>query len=171
MDANGFYNNETFAQTDRYNDIGFDTQYQYQGTNYWITLRGSYIHENQTLDATFNNHAVSDNPTNTLNTFRALASLAYGNDNRIVLTGQYFDTWGSSDATLYGGNPGCACSPNSDGFIAEIAYIPFMASQAPGWPWANVRVGLQYTYYNKFDGDTVFAHNNNTLFAYLWFAM
>ena len=170
MDANGFYNNETFAQTDRYNDIGFDTQYQYQGPNYWITLRGSYIHENQTLDATFNNSG-SDNPTNTLNTFRALASLAYGNDNRIVLTGQYFNTWGSSDATLYGGNPGCACSPNSDGFIAEIAYIPFMASQAPGWPWANVRVGLQYTYYNKFDGDTVFAHNNNTLFAYLWFAM
>ena len=170
MDANGFYNNETFAQTDRYNDIGFDTQYQYQGPNYWITLRGSYIHENQTLDATFNSGG-SDNPTNTLNTFRALASLAYGDDNRIVLTGQYFNTWGSSDATLYGGNPGCACSPNSDGFIAEIAYIPFMASQAPGWPWANVRVGLQYTYYNKFDGDTVFAHNNNTLFAYLWFAM
>ncbi len=170
MDANGFYNNETFAQTDRYNDIGFDTQYQYQGPNYWITLRGSYIHENQTLDATFNSGG-SDNPTNTLNTFRALASLAYGNDNRIVLTGQYFNTWGSSDATLYGGNPGCACSPNSDGFIAEIAYIPFMVSQAPGWPWANVRVGLQYTYYNKFDGDTVFAHNNNTLFAYLWFAM
>ena len=170
MDVNGFYNNETFAQTDRYNDIGFDTQYQYQGPNYWITLRGSYIHENQTLDATFNSGG-SDNPTNTLNTFRALASLAYGDDNRIVLTGQYFNTWGSSDATLYGGNPGCACSPNSDGFVAEIAYIPFMASQAPGWPWANVRVGLQYTYYNKFDGDTVFAHNNNTLFAYLWFAM
>ena len=26
-----FTNNETFPQTDRYTDIGFDTQYQYQG--------------------------------------------------------------------------------------------------------------------------------------------
>jgi hypothetical protein len=170
MDSNGFYNNETFAQTDRYNDIGFDTQYQYQGSNYWITLRGTYIYEKQTLDATFANFG-SDNPTNTLNTFKALASLAYGNDHRVVFTGQYFNTWGSSDATLYVNNPGCGCSPNSDGFIAEIAYIPFISSQAPGWPWANMRVGLQYTYYNKFDGTTVNAHDNNTLFAYLWFAM
>jgi hypothetical protein len=170
MDANGFYNNETFPQTDRYNDIGFDSQYQYQGPNYWITLRGSYIIEKQTLDATFTNGG-SDNPTNTLNTFKALASLAYGNDNRVVLTGQYFNTQGSSDATLYAANPGCGCSPNSDGYIFEIAYIPFISSPAPGWPWANVRVGLQYTYYNKFDGDTVFAHDKNALFAYIWFAM
>jgi hypothetical protein len=106
-----------------------------------------------------------------LNTFKALASLAYGNDNRVVLTGQYFNTQGSSDSGLYSSNPGCACSPNSSGYIAEIAYIPFISSQAPGWPWANVRVGLQYTYYNKFDGDTVFAHDNNTLFGYVWFAM
>jgi len=168
-DANGFYNNETFAQTDRYNDIGFDSQYQYQGPNYWITLRGSYIMENQTLDASSLNFGT--NPTNTLNTFKALASLAYGNDNRVVLTGQYFNTQGSSDATLYAANPGCGCSPNSDGYTFEIAYIPFISSPAPGWPWANVRVGLQYTYYNKFDGDTVFAHDKNALFAYIWFAM
>ena len=113
----------------------------------------------------------SSNPSNTLNTFRGLASLAYGDDNRIVLTGQYFNTQGSSDTGLYANNPGCACSPNSNGYIAEIAYIPFISSQAPGWPWANMRVGLQYTYYNKFDGDTVFAHDNNTLFGYIWFAM
>ena len=31
------------------------------------------------------------NPTNTLNEARAYASLAYGNDNRVVLTGQYFN--------------------------------------------------------------------------------
>jgi hypothetical protein len=39
------------------------------------------------------------------------------------------------------------------------------------WPWANVRIGLQYTYYNKFDGTTLNAHNNNTLFLHAWFAM
>ena len=168
-DPNGFFQNVTFAETDRYTDTAVDAQYQYQGDNYWVTLRGSYIHENQTLDASSLNSGT--NPTNTLNTFRALASLAYGDDNRVVLTGQYFDTQGSSDPTLYGNNPGCACSPNSNGYIAEIAYIPFVNSQAPVWPWANMRVGLQYTYYNKFDGDTVLAHDNNTLFGYIWFAM
>jgi hypothetical protein len=174
MDTNGFYTFDMFPQTDRYNDIGFDTQYQYQGDNYWITLRGTYVHETQTLDASFLNSGT--NPTNTLNTFRAYASLAYGNDNRFVVTGQYFDTRGTPDPTLYSNLISCTppntdCSPNSNGFIAEIAYIPFISSQAPGWPWANVRVGLQYTYYNKFDGDTASAHNNNTLFAYIWFAM
>ncbi len=168
-DANGFYTFDTFPQTDRFMDVAFDTQYQYQGSNYWFTLRGTYIHEIQTLDATFANGG-SDNPTNTLNTFKALASLAYGNDNRIVLTAQYFDTRGSSDATLYVNNPGCGCSPNSNGYIFEIAYIPFISSQAPLWPWANARVGVQYTYYNKFDGDTANAHDNNTLFVYAWLA-
>ena len=176
MDANGIMINQTFPQTDRFTDVAFDAQYQYQGSNYWITLRGTYIHENQTLDATFANGG-STNPTNTLNTFRGLASLAYGNDNRVVFTGQYFDTQGSSDAKLYqltsqfDPNQTVHNSPNSNGYIFEIAYIPFISSQAPGWPWANVRVGLQYTYYNKFDGDTVFAHDNNTLFGYVWFAM
>ena len=32
-------------QTDKYTDVGFDTQYQYQGSNFWVTLRGSYIYE------------------------------------------------------------------------------------------------------------------------------
>jgi hypothetical protein len=178
LDSNGFFQNITYPQTDRYTDTGFDAQYQYQGANYWFTLRGTYIHENQTFDASFGNSPtlvdgtiLAANPTNTLNTFKALASLAYGNDNRVVLTGQYFDIQGSSDSALYSNNPGCACSPNSNGYVFEIAYIPFISSQAPVWPWANMRVGLQYTYYNKFDGDTVFAHDNNTLFGYLWFAM
>jgi hypothetical protein len=34
-----------FPQTDKFTDIGFDTQYQYQGDNWWLTLRGSYIRE------------------------------------------------------------------------------------------------------------------------------
>ena len=42
---------QTFSQTDQYTDVAFDSQYQYQGDNYWVTLRGTYIHENQKLDA------------------------------------------------------------------------------------------------------------------------
>jgi hypothetical protein len=174
LDPIGIQLNQTFPQTDRFTDVAFDSQYQYQGPNYWITLRGTYIHENQKLDASSINFGT--NPSNTLNTLRAYASFAYGNDNRIVLTGQYFDTRGSSDPVLYSGLNSCqppdtTCNPNSNGYIAEIAYIPFSSSSAPVWPWANVRVGLQYTYYNKFDGTTVNAHNNNTLFLHAWFAL
>jgi hypothetical protein len=159
----------TFSQADKYTDIGFDSQYQYQGDNFWLTLRGSYIHESQKLDASFTN-GLAANPTDTLNEARAYASLAYGNDNRVVLTGQHFNTWGSPDVGLYG-TTASGFSPDTNGWIGEIAYIPFISSLAPGWPWFNARVGLQYTLYNKFDGTTVGAANNNTLFLYVWLAM
>ena len=154
----------TFSQTDNYTDVGFDTQYQYQGDNFWITTRGSFIHENQNLNASFAN-GLAANPTNTLSDARAYASLAYGNNNRIVLTGQFFSTWGSTDALFAGG------SPNTKGWIAEVAYIPFISSQAPGWPWFNLRLGVQYIGYTEFNGTTVGASANNTLFLYAWVAM
>jgi hypothetical protein len=157
-------------RTDTYTDIGFDTQYQYQGSNFWLTVRGTYVHEFQQLDATFFDLAGSTNPANTLNEARAYLSLAYGNSNRVVLTGQYFNTWGSSDPTLYAALAS-GFSPNTAGFIAEIAYIPFMNSQAPGWPWFNARIGLQYVGYTKYDGTTLGASANNTLFLYAWIAM
>jgi len=159
----------TYPQTDKYTDIGLDSQYQYQGSNYWVTLRGSYIHEYQKLDATFPNGG-SSNPSNELNEARAYASLAYGNNNRIVLTGQYFNIWGTPDPALYA-NFASGFSPNSAGWIGEIAYIPFINSQSPGWPWFNARVGLQYTAYTRFDGTSIGASSNNTLFLYLWLAM
>jgi hypothetical protein len=158
----------TLPQMDKYTDIGVDSQYQYQGDNYWFTLRGSFIHEFQKLDASFNNFLAA-NPTNELNEARGYASLAYGNDNRIVLTGQYFNSWGSPDSVVYGANGNF--SPNTNGWIAEIAYIPFISSTAPGWPWFNARIGLQYTWYEKFNGTGVGASSNNTLFGYVWLAM
>jgi hypothetical protein len=57
-------------------------------------------------------------------------------------------------------------SPNTNGYMAELAYIPFGTSRAPYWPWFNTRVGLQYYYYNKIDGDSIAAHDKNTLLFY-----
>jgi hypothetical protein len=153
------FDTSTFPQTDKYTDIGFDAQYQYQGSNFWFTLRGTYIHEQQKLDASFN-LGLAPNLTNELNEARAYASLAYGNNNRVVLTGQYFDTWGSLNLMA-----------DTKGWIAEIAYIPFISSFSPGWPWFNARIGLQYTWYEQFAGTSVNASSNNTLFAYIWLAM
>lgn len=163
---------DTSSQSDKITDLGFDAQYQYQGSNYWFTLRGSYIHENQRLDASFGELHNAANPTNFLDSLHLQASLAYGADNRFVLTGQYFSIKGSSDAGIFTPDGGFSNnSPNSSGFMGELAYIPFSASKAPGWPWLNARIGLQYTYYNKFNGTTVGAHDNNTLFLHAWFAM
>jgi hypothetical protein len=159
----------TFPQTDRYTDAGFDSQYQYQGDNFWFTLRGSYIREYQNLTASFANH-LSANQNNQLSTLRLQASLALGGDNRFILTGQYFDTQGTPDPILYGGLAS-GISPNSNGWIAELAYIPFLRSAAPGWPWFNTRIALDYIVYEKFDGTKTGASGNNTLFLSFWVAM
>ena len=158
-----------FPQTDRYTDAGFDAQYQYQGNNYWFILRGSYIREYQNLAASFAN-GLSANRNNELSTLRLQASLALGGDNRFVLTAQYFDTEGTSDPILYA-SLASGISPNSNGWIAELAYIPFNVSPAPGWPWFNARIALDYIVYEKFDGTKLGASGYNTLFLSFWWAM
>jgi hypothetical protein len=165
------FSTATFPQSDKFTDLGFDAQYQYQGDNYWLTLRGSFIREFQQLNSSLVN--AGTNPTNLLNSMRLQASFAYGADNRVVFTGQYFNIWGTADLALFGADPvtGNALTPNTNGWMAEIAYIPFGASKMFGWPWFNARIGLQYTYYNKLNGTTVGAHDNNTLFLHAWFAM
>jgi hypothetical protein len=161
--------------TNRFTDIGFDSQYQYQGDGYWVTVRGTYIHEKQDLGANVAN-GLAANLTNTLNTVRVNAALTYGTDGKVIVTGGYFNTWGSSDAILYAGNS--TFSPNSDGFTAELAYQFFGKNNAPKlWPWFNTRVGVQYIAYNKFngakfnfDGMGTNARDNNTVLVYLWSA-
>jgi hypothetical protein len=161
----------TLPLSNRFTDVGVDSQYQYQGSNYWVTLRANYIREFQRRDSDFFNGL--SNPTDELNTLRLTGEFTFGGDNRIALTGQYFNIWGTADAGLYGIDPntGNALTPNSNGWMAELDYIPFGLSKAPGWPWFNTKLGLQYIYYNKFDGTTIGAHDNNTLFLHAWFAM
>ena len=170
------FSSAVFPQTDRFTDFGFDTQYQYQGDNWWLTLRGSYIREFQRFDASFVNGLGPTNPTDLLNTLKLQASFAYGADNRVVFTAQYFNQWGTADAGLFGTDPvtGVPLTPSTNGWTAEIAYIPFGASKMVGWPWFNARIGLQYTYYNKLNMNLANApnpHDNNTLFLHAWFAM
>jgi hypothetical protein len=159
----------TLPLADRFTDVGFDAQYQYQGDNYWLTLRGSFIREFQELNSSFLN--AGTNPNDQLNSLKLQGSFAYGADNRVVFTGQYFNIWGTSDPGLYAAPDFANNSPNSNGWMAEIAYIPFGASKMIGYPWFNARIGLQYVYYNKFNGTTIGAHDNNTLFLHAWFAM
>ena len=58
-------------------------------------------------------------------------------------------------------------SPDTKGWQAEVNYLP----------WLNVKVSVQYTWYNKFNGSGTNydgagrnASDNNTLYLLLWFA-
>ena len=75
-------------------------------------------------------------------------------------------TRGSADSALYAGNG----SPNSAGWVAEIAYVP--GGKIDSWfpSWVNARLSLQYTAYTQFDGLTRNASDNNSVFALLWLA-
>jgi hypothetical protein len=157
------------AGTDTFTDIGVDTQYQYLGDPHTVTLRASWIHENRNLGAS-KALGLSDNSHDVLRSLNASVSYIY--DHTWSFTAGRISIGGTADPALCGTFTG---SPNSGGWITEIAYLPFSYGGPSLWPWMNMRIGLQYTLWDKFDGaSTNFngagrnAHNNNTIFVYAW---
>jgi hypothetical protein len=69
-------------------------------------------------------------------------------------------------------------SPNSQAIIAQVDWTPFGSDTThAGYPWLNVRIGLQYTAYLSFNGGTTNydgsgrnASDNNTLMLFTWWA-
>jgi hypothetical protein len=166
---------------DKYLDIGFDAQYQYDGDLYSFTLKAANTYEKQNLSSSFA-QGLSANPTDWLNAFKTSASFVW--DHTYSLTGGYFDVRGSQDAGLWGATS-VVNSPNGNGLIFDAAYLPF-SKGAPGIDKQfNVRLGVEYVKYlhlyggtNNFDGligtpgagGTHNAAGNNTLFLYAWAA-
>ena len=155
--------------TNNYTDAAVDAQVEHQAkTGMWIG-RAAFIHESQTLSG-FLAAAPPEaaNLHETLSTFRT--NLTFEPSMRYALTAGYFQTTGTSDGVIFapasvtGSRTG---SPNSRGEIGEFAINP----------WQNTRLGLQYVFYNLFNGSSSDydasgrkAGDNNTLFAYLWVA-
>jgi hypothetical protein len=137
--------------SDKYQDLSVDGSYQYIGPEshniYQINLR--YIHENQSLDATYalNN---STNTSDTLQEFEADASYYW--HNQIGFTAGYFSNWGSTDSLLYVGNR--TGKPDSAGFVFQIDGTPFGSADSNSslGNHLNLRVGLQYRLFTQFDG-------------------
>lgn len=153
--------------TDKYNDIGVDATYQYLGDRKNIyAVNAAYIHERQTRDA-----SDADHRSGNLNRFDLNGSWHY--DQTWGLTASLFDIRGNADATLYGDS--AVGSPNTRGYTLQGDWTPWGKEGSWGSPWANLRLGLQYTWYTKFDGAK---HNydgagrdasdNNTLYAFVW---
>lgn len=158
--------------TDKFRDLGVDASYQFiSGGNHIVTANALFLTEQQTLDATYASGG-SSNLHDNLHALNINASYWYKNTWGLTLGG--FTNDGSKDVTLYG-NDG---SPNTDGGIVELNWNPF--GQAGSWaqPYANIRLGLQYTWYARFsglvhniDGAGRNASDNNTLYAYIWMAL
>jgi hypothetical protein len=159
--------------TDHTVDVGFDTQYQFLADRDAISLQASYILENQSLTAS---QAIG-NTTNSRNHLRSLrVKTTYYRDQTYGGTLGYFNLNGTSDPTLFAGSPN-DLNPNSRGWIGELDYIPFSHGGPSFWPWLNMKIGLQYVYYEKFnggktnfDGNGRSAHDNNTIFGFAWIA-
>jgi hypothetical protein len=160
----------TGSGTDHLVDVGVDTQYQYLGAQHSLSLQASWIFENQSLSAS-EALGLAANPRNHLRSLNAKATYYY--DQTYGATLGYFNVNGTSDPLLFGSS--AIGSPNSYGLIGELDYIPFAHGGPSFWPWFNLKLGLQYVWYQKFngarndfDGAGRNARDNNTLFAFAW---
>jgi hypothetical protein len=153
--------NNGLGLTDHITDTALDATYLYSGNpDHILTGYVTYIHESQGLDAS--SVLLGSNAHDSLSTFRVNGSYSY--QNTFTLSGQRFQTTGTSDAALYGG------SPNSSGWTAEIAYVPSGHKETWMPDGLNARLSLQYTAYDQFNGTSAHASDNNTLYLLLWLA-
>ncbi|HJW39671.1 MAG TPA: hypothetical protein VJ476_00415, partial [Rhizomicrobium sp.] len=164
----------TTGTSDLYADLGVDASYQYTGDNsgiYGVNLR--YTNEHQHLAATMLLGGAA-NLSNTLNEFNADASYYW--QNEIGGTIGFFDSWGSADPLLYGDS--AVFKPDSTGFLFQIDGTVFGRDMEALDGRFNIRLGLQYTVYTRFDGGTTNydgfganASDNDTLRVFLWTAL
>lgn len=156
---------------DKYRDLGIDASYQYLGNRKHIfTANASYVKEWQHLDFTL---AGTDDTHNTLDQFRVAGSYHY--DQTWGGTIGLFDTRGKANLNL---NPDSLTGrPNTSGYILQADWTPWGKESSWMAPWANVRVGVQYTGYNRFMGGSTYtdgdgnerrARDNNTTMLFLW---
>ena len=156
---------------DHFRDLGLSSTWQLFKGDHTVTVEGLYVTERQTLNATFPDGG-SSNLHDSLQSLNLKGSYWFRNTYGVTLA--HFVNNGSRDLTLYG-NDG---SPNTQGGTLEFNYDPFGKVSSWRQPWANVRLGLQYTYYTRFSGRV---HNvddagrkasdNNTLYLYVWLAI
>jgi hypothetical protein len=150
--------------SDRFTDIAIDAQYQYLADKYSFSVATTWIHEEQDRNASFILGETA-NAADRLDTFKINLNYYYQSAiGRIGGSAAYFTTTGTADQLLYAADPvegSRSGSPDSNGFILEADYLPL----------DYLKLALQYTMYNKFNGSHTnydgFGRNasdNNTLY-------
>ena len=169
---------------DTYTDTSLDAGYQYLGNGTHIfTVDAIYTHEQQALNgsaAAFNAaNATSFGSKYSLDQFRINGSYWYNNTYGLTLN--YQRVWGSANPVLYapGEFTGSAASrPGTDAYVVEVDWVPFGKDDSWAAPLANLKLGVQYIGYVRYNGGTAAydgvtgrsASNNNTVYAFAWLA-
>jgi len=142
------------GKQNKFTDVGFDFQFERRLPGGAFTLHTSLINETEVRDT-----SSTQSTKLNFNSFKIDGNLYF--KNGLGATLGYFNTSGTADE-----NVGSSTNkPNSDGFIAQLEYLP----------WYNTKFALQYVAYNKFDGSKNNydgngrnAINNNTLYLLVW---
>lgn len=157
---------------DRYDDLGVDASYQFLGTRKHIaSIYTSYIRERQKSQAMFDAGDAQSRKA-TLNEFKLNATYTF--DETWGLSAGRFSTKGRRDSLRYADGY-AGGSPDTSGYVLQADWTPWGKEESWGAPWANLRLGLQYTMFDKFngashnyDGAGRDAKDNNTLFLFAW---
>ena len=163
--------------TDHYTDWGLDSSWLKSfGKSDSLSANLRFEHETGNLRASCALALVGDGTdTNCaryhLNEWRA--AVRYTWHGKVGVTVSPFSITGSRNFNLYEGNG----RPDSNGVLGQIDFTPWGAGNSTLGPRFNARVGLQYTFYGKFNGrrhDYDFAganaHDNNALRLFTWVA-
>jgi hypothetical protein len=155
--------NQTFGLPTRKTDVAIDATYQYitdpaKVVSDRLSAHAIYIHEMASMDAGPAQALTGASPDHLLDTMRVDVSYSFG--ATITPSIQYFRTAGTSDINYWGTPNG---SPNSDGVIFEIGYVPWGKPDSL-FPNLNLRLSAQYVSYFSFDGSTNDAASNNNFY-------
>lgn len=164
----------TAGTTDSYTDIGLDGSYQFTGDpDNFYSVNARYTHEEQNLAASRILGSAA-HAGNALDDLRLDASYYW--HNTFGGTIGVFDTTGSRDALLYPGS--ASFQPDSSGFTFQIDGTLFGRDMSNFDGLLNLRAGIQYTLYTRFDGGTSnydglggHASDNNAVRVFTWAAL
>ena len=155
--------NQTSGIGTRKTDTAFDATYQYisdptKVTSDRLSAHATYIHETARTEASSTPALAQASLVHPLDTARV--DISYSFAATVTPSIQYFRTTGTADVKYWGTPNG---SPNSDGMIFEVAYVPW---GKPDSPFANVNVRLtaQYVNYFTFNGSSTNTRGNNNFF-------
>lgn len=163
---------------DHFTDVGFDAVYQYSNDGPdAVLVNSSYIHERQDLGASLA-AGQSARGSNHLGVLKLDASYIFRQTWSAGIG--LFDTHGGRDLTLYSPAPLAGSSnglPDSRGYTLQAEWVPFGKKDSWESPWVNLRLGVQYTGYLRFNGGSSnydgfgrSSSQNNSLFLFAWMA-
>jgi hypothetical protein len=156
-------NNQTFGLDTRKTDTALDATYQYitdpaKVASDRLSAHATYIHETAKMDASPAQTLTRELLDHTMDTTRF--DISYSFAATVTPSVQYFRTSSTMDVKYWRTPNG---SPNSDGMIFEVAYVPWGKPDSP-FPNVNLRLIAQYVNYFSFSGSSTNAHNNNNFF-------